>query len=335
MSEERKVGFSTDKGRKSKAESFYDSQLKAQARFQDPQRLKNNAAPTDKDRYGLETQGHFISKDAAEIARDERMRIFTSIPSGTKELGEKIMTEEVVDYVQEQKKKQQWLNFLNFAQNGLIDLDDPRTQEEAYQLVPELKSVPDRYFEELVGTQMTIRNMLRDGKLRGKADALLLYDFLQPSRKLPLQAIWDPSNVILEAFINDPQLAQMMQGMRNMSKNQPKWWWSPFTYAGNGPDIAEPANTDERYNALKVQINDRLQMHLKVLLARRLLAKYRKWIPPRGATPDTVVDQIYKDLLDMYKGTPATLDDAKPGFDLNLPDLYGGDGSKKLSWKGI
>jgi len=295
-------GFASGSRGHDKAEELYRERLKLQSKNQDPQKLDHTQTKEDQDvtgtRYGQETMGQFLRKDAKDIEDDTLVDLWRAIPHNSAEWGQKIMPPDLPEKILKKTKDQEYLNMLNFVSNAAVDLDDPDTQEYLYNMAPELKYVPDQYVEQVAGTQLFIRNLLRDGKIRGKKDLLVVWDLLNPNRDIPLAPIWDSSGIILDTVLSSTTLKDLIQTSWNSEKtwNNPFDWWSA-------------ASEDEKkwQTGIEEAYKNELQRKLKIMLVRRLFPKYRKNIDRPGKPVD---DIIWEDLKAAFRGTPATLDQA-------------------------
>ncbi len=107
----------------------------------------------------------------------------------------------VMDWIVDKKDQEAALARLSFA-TYLIDPTDPRSQEHAYALFPEMRSVPDQYHHRILAICEALRTILRDGQIRGKEDHALIMFICGPKFVIPTHPAWDPEGM-LSGMAND------------------------------------------------------------------------------------------------------------------------------------
>lgn len=94
------------------------------------------------------------------------------------------------DALDEKKSKEEYLQYLKLG-HKLVDPNDPLSQQRAFQVVPELKSIPEEQFDEDVAFQEWIRILLRDGTILGAEDHKRMMTLMRPEVIIPTAPIWD------------------------------------------------------------------------------------------------------------------------------------------------
>ncbi len=136
----------------------------------------------------LQRRGKWVKSNPAvddELAlREEYQNL------GKKPFGELIADTKLFDALQDKKSKEEYLQYLKLGQQ-LVDPKDPLSQQRAFQVVPELKSVPEEQFDEDLAMQEWIRLLLRDGASIGPEDHKRLLALMQPDVIIPTSPVWD------------------------------------------------------------------------------------------------------------------------------------------------
>jgi len=144
--------------------------------------------------------GHFLPSDHRDEEYQARMEIAKT--PGWKDMH--TISEGMVDYVVDKKKKEHYLRYLQFGEY-LQDPSDPRTQDDMYALIPELREVPDSYHKDMLALQEQLRVLIADGRIRSTDDLNLLMRISAPDFILPVLPAWDPTGILvgkLEGFAN-------------------------------------------------------------------------------------------------------------------------------------
>lgn len=192
--------------------------------------------------------------------------------------GLKTMPPGLIEFAQRQKWKQDEFAKLSFARH-LVDSRDPNSQEYAYQLVPQLRDMPEEAYEEMLGIQTALRIMLRDGKLHGKEDFELLYRILDEDFEIPLTPVWDETGQILG---QSGVLAKHIAYLRTNGYQEGLFWRYSF-----GPD-GHRNYVKGRGDSAESQAMKKLQDEIKVMLVQRLIPNLRN--RPRAVAEEAIKD---------------------------------------------
>lgn len=162
--------------------------------------------------------------------------------------------ETFISYAQKKEDEMDRENFLGMA-SLLIDPKNPETQKTAYSVIPELRDIPESFYNDQVALSMTIHAMLRDGQIRGREDFELLYYILGPDFMFPMFPLWDPNGALIkELTVSD----EYKKWKANIKKNI----WNPVTrrYEADGAVQNPPADLNRK---------------IKLIIAKRLLPALR------------------------------------------------------------
>jgi len=139
-------------------------------------------------------RGRWTQQDSE---RDERwarwFKIKQNAANGTKMLD----FNAVNSWLDDKAVQQKHLDYMSFSA-ALVDPRDPSTVRKAYSIVPELKEVTDRNFDEEAKKQFFIYYIIQQGEVRTPEEHRFLYAMLDPRFVLPTKALWDPNGVFLE-----------------------------------------------------------------------------------------------------------------------------------------
>jgi hypothetical protein len=106
-------------------------------------------------------------------------------------LGELVLTDDkFFNALEDKKAKEEYLQYLKVGQQ-LVDPEDPLSQQRAFQIVPELKSLPEEQFDEDLAFQEWIRLLLRDGATMGPEDHKRMMTLMRPEVIIPTGPVWD------------------------------------------------------------------------------------------------------------------------------------------------
>lgn len=158
--------------------------------------------------------------------------------------------ETYISYAQKKEDEMDRENFLGMA-SLLIDPNNPETQKNAYSVVPELRDVPEQFYNDQVALSMTIHSMLRDGQVRGREDFELLYYILGPDFMFPMFPLWDPNGALIQELTLS---AEYKDWMKKYVKNI----WNPVTRRYQPNVDKDFKGTPELNNKIKLIIAKRM-----------------------------------------------------------------------------
>lgn len=206
--------------------------------------------------------GHFTRPDP----KDEKMELWSNW-DGKDTNVQKILTDEQLQYEIDKKKQIEQMNIYSLA-NQLIDSRRPETQDEAYRIMPELKIFPEQAFRVSLSIQLALRQMMRDGRVRGQDDIQLIYKILNADYQIPIFPLWDDGGLFLAS---NPDLASAIgDAYKSISKQAyKKGLFNPHQYGPVG-------RTDPSGNSIfETQILSRLNSKIKNALVTRLFPNLR------------------------------------------------------------
>lgn len=246
------------------SEAFYQGQKRLQSKMRpgyllDKERDIQNLREGGKGYpLGAQMAGHWVTEDRED---DERMAAFLGLPHNDDALGMKVMpTKDLIDYSYKKLKKAQRVQWLQLARQ-MIDDRDPRTQEEAAAIVPELEKTPREFLKQNVGMQMALWEMLWAGRIRGEQDLDFLFAILRDDVEIPLAPLWDPIGIFAQVLSGgDPTrtLAGTVFGTALPGNKRPSLF-SKFLF---GIGDADPNNAEFRMN-IKIAICKRVLPNLR------------------------------------------------------------------------
>jgi len=173
------------------------------------------------------------------------------------------------EYEKEQKMKQ----FMYQKMAALmLDPKDPKTQEEAYKIVPELETIPKRHFKEIATISIVINNLFRTGRMEGPDDFDIVLQVLSPDFSFPMNPLWDVDGVLIEEIKSE---------VEELQKDKKFALFNPMM--NRFVD-----NNNEAYTEWKKKLNSKI----KIKLAQRVFPALR----------DKTDDQIFSILQDIVQG---------------------------------
>jgi len=162
--------------------------------------------------------GHFLPSDHRDEEYQARLEIAQT--PGWKDMHN--ISEGMIDYVVDKKKKEHYMRYLQFGEY-LQDPSDPRTQDDMYALVPELREVPDSYHKDMLALQEQLRVLIADGRVRSTDDLNLLMRISAPDFMLPVLPAWDPTGVLVRKIPQFEALVgiyDVLDGLRGVFSNR-------------------------------------------------------------------------------------------------------------------
>jgi len=162
-------------------------------------------------------------------SRDTEMKIRKELidqdgSAGKTPFGQLAVSDSVVSYIRDKKEQEEETKQAALA-SYLINTEEPMTQDHAYKVYPELKELPDKYFEEYLAMMCGLRDMLRDGKINSKKDNEFIFRMLQPDFQLPIAPVWDPTGTIMAEIYKSDAFQNLInpQGVRSGIFSPRRW----------------------------------------------------------------------------------------------------------------
>ncbi len=172
--------------------------------------------------------------------RDQRFSVIKELQDsknmGVSQYGQIMAPEDTADYLIAKKEQQKWAQEMELA-GYMIDNDRPETQDLAYQYFPELKTYPDDAFNEQVALQITLRDILRDGQIKGPADNALIFRIIHKDFTLPFYPLWDPQGTILKDIYGKMAAEKIREALTK--EGIKKGLFNPRTWAKHENAMAE------------------------------------------------------------------------------------------------
>jgi hypothetical protein len=195
------------------------------AAMQADSRDRADGAKTGKFPLSALHTGHYIQDDD----RTTYYKAHEDVVAATgKRFGEHFAPPGLTEYFLDKKDKELYFNQLKFAEY-LADSSRPDTQEHLYSIFPELKERPEEYYRQEIALQWTLKSILAAGKIKSKADFMLIAHVVRPDFMIPVYPAWDPTGIFIRGTKSYADL--ITRGMKRGLLN-------PLRYA-DGPD-----NTD-------------------------------------------------------------------------------------------
>ena len=181
--------------------------------------------------------GNFFDEDD----EDTWMETYTEIEpggQGKKKYGTFMAdADRIVKYHQRKKDVAAYMDELRHA-NFLVDPTDPVTYDEVFKLYPELKEVPRRWYNDMIGLQYALHTVLQRGRITSREDHALIMWICRPSFELPYYPIWDPHGLLLKT-------TGAFKGMEEYWKlntiGKEKAMFNPFQWGDKGFGIRKGA----------------------------------------------------------------------------------------------
>jgi len=212
--------------------------------------------------------------------RDEKMKVREALANqqSIRNMGK--ISDDIVEWATKKKEGEEYMRFLKFAE-FLQDPKNPRTQEDMYAIVPELRDGPDKLHRENLVLQEQLRDLHQHGRIRGREDLQLLIRVCRRDFIIPTWPLWDPNGVLLGHFAEFKDLLN--------NHNKTRGYFNPRQWAGGLQTKAtQPAGGGQ---VVPVPPNEALQQKIKILLLVRLLPGIRNGTDP-FKTAATLLDDI-------------------------------------------
>ena len=214
---------------------------------------------------GIFHMGHFIPPDSRDSFMETLEQITTNQNGPSTKYGVINTTaDQVVPYIRKKKDNAWYLNNLRTAEY-LVDPSDPKTVKGLYAIYPELKEVPDQWYQDMVAVQWSLKELLQFGEIRSKDDHALVMHICAPGFVIPRYPAWDPMGIIIEntdGYKGPPGNEQSYR--QKIAEGFKKSNWNPFRYSTEGKDPAlDPANTQDTQIKWKSMILRRLYPGLR------------------------------------------------------------------------
>jgi hypothetical protein len=180
-----------------KATDAYARKAKIEEKFTAPIQVDPTKAKGLNNR--MQTEMFHVGKFVKEDSRDQKYSALAQLTDNqgkTKFGALQANGDELIDYYESKKEKEVYLNELRFAEY-LLDPDRPETIKELYSLYPELRETPDEYYQDMVTLQWTLRDILREGRIRSKEEHALIMYVCSAEFDLPVYPAWDPTGFIV------------------------------------------------------------------------------------------------------------------------------------------
>ncbi len=201
------------------------------------------------------SQGKWVNTNPE---KDKQIKDYTTFVKKNPFKAEPVITvdpETYISYAQKKEDEMDRENFLGMA-SLLIDPNNPETQKNAYSVVPELRDVPEQFYNDQVALSMTIHALLRDGQVRGREDFELLYYILGPDFMFPMFPLWDPNGALIKELALS---TEYQKWIKKYTKNI----WNPVTRRYQ-------TDVDSNFKG-DPELNNRI----KLIIAKRLLPALR------------------------------------------------------------
>lgn len=223
--------------------------------------------------YRYPISAHHVGRWLRPDPRDTDMQIRGSLVkpelgAGGTPYGMMTVNDDVIGYFKDKKEQEMYLKDLSLAEY-LIDGKRPETQEDTYNMFPELRDVPDEWFQTTIALQEALRTLLRDGKIRGREDHALVAKIVRDDFLLPFMPAWDPTGVILGKLDSFKEV--MGKGYRRGIFNPRQW-------------------------GMEASVNMEDQRRAKRLILRRLY-------PGLMESSDEEINAIIKNMSPVYPGS--------------------------------
>jgi hypothetical protein len=244
----------SSKGQRAHIESNTKGQKKLDKRMMPPQNITQaefgaQMAKSSKDGYAWQfpvaayNTGHFIPPDTNKdtdmdlwmqlvdsgLTKDATGKI-TDFKGSTQWGVPTITPGQMEPYFKAKKEKEAYLTTLNLA-TKLEDPRDPRTREDMVVIAPELESVPKSYFEQWLADQITLYNLLLDGRIRSREDLMFVVKIVRDDYVIPWFPAWDPSGALLG---NIDEFKKILGIGMQCGFFNPRQWSSPDSYGASG-----------------------------------------------------------------------------------------------------
>jgi len=152
--------------------------------------------------------------------QDDRWAAYANAP---KALGDKMLPfDEWTAYQKKKRAQQKYLNFMGLSV-AIIDQMYPETQERAYAIAPELKTVTEKNFRQEQQKQAFLYHIIQHGRIETREELMFIYEMLDPRFALPDFPLWDMTGEIRKDYTGakpKPGSAKIDEGL---------WWqyvWS-------------------------------------------------------------------------------------------------------------
>jgi hypothetical protein len=216
------------------------------------QKEAQNAAKSGEMKEGVKSKfpqgiyhvGHFLPPDDRDNFYETLLQITgenKESPPFTK-YGVVTAPESLVPYLNEKKEKAWYLNNLRTAEY-LVDPTDPRTVKQLYEIYPELRDVPEQWYQDMMAVQWSLKELLQFGEIRSKDDHALVMHVCAPGFIIPRHPAWDPLGIIIE---NTDAYATKDQNYREkIASGFQKSHWNPFRYSTEGVEVSDPVKSEQ------------------------------------------------------------------------------------------
>ena len=203
--------------------------------------------------------GNYVPQDD----KDSWYETYTGLVKndGAKTYGNFTAPPDVVDYVEKKKDQLAYLDELRKAE-FLVDNTDPSTLEKLYELYPELKEVPRKWYKDMLALQFSLFNILFKGRIESREDHNLIMHICSPYFIIPIYPAWDPVGLITFSTTWSGLLENYQtQNQNNIRRSI----WNPFQRASD--QIEGPSQV---LSAADFEAGKWIQQPIKLAIIRRL-----------------------------------------------------------------
>lgn len=170
-----------------------------------------DAKPYNSSKFDLPTspftKGQYLPRNEE---MDRRLAAWFSLPEGGSQSedgqvmnwGQKTQpTELLLDYAESKYAQAEYRALLDLG-SLLIDPTDPRSQEQAFAIMPEMRDVPRERSVKIYKMHFMLEAILRTGTITSQEELFFIYQLLNPKSQIPLLPTW--MELVTSSYSDNP-----------------------------------------------------------------------------------------------------------------------------------